>query len=229
MSVRPAFPETSWTLIVAARGGAPGACAELARRYYRPVHAFIAALVRDPTDADDLTQGFFERAFVMGRLVEQVDRERGHFRPFLMEAARNWVRDWWRRGQRGPRLVRPDAEPRGWQQIPEEATPPAEAVFHDAWVRALLDHALARVREVCAAKGQGVHLEIFLCRFASPTSRAPGWAELGAPHGLDEKAARNRAETVSRHFRLVLREMLVVETGSAEAADAEIEALLAGL
>jgi hypothetical protein len=55
------------------------------------------------------------------------------------------------------------------------------------------------------------------------------WKELGEAYGLDEKAARNRAETVARHFRLVLRDMLTDEVGSEQSADEEIATLLAFL
>jgi hypothetical protein len=55
------------------------------------------------------------------------------------------------------------------------------------------------------------------------------WRELGMAYGIDEKAARSRAETVARHFRLALRELLATETGSESLVDAEIAALLAFL
>ena len=64
---------------------------------------------------------------------------------------------------------------------------------------------------------------MYLCDAPEP----PSWRELGTTVGIDEKAARSRTETVARHFRLVLREILREEAGTEESVDEEIAALLA--
>jgi hypothetical protein len=118
--------------------------------------------------------------------------------------------------------------------------PAAEAAFHHAWVKVTLAEALARVRALCLKREQEVHLQLFEERYLCEADVAPSWEELGARYGLDQKAARDRADTVVRHFRLVLRRMLrgeiVVPGGGAgrlqvtEAAiDEEIKALLSPL
>jgi hypothetical protein len=79
------FPQTSWTLIEAIRGGgdaAAPALAELASRYYRPAYAYITAILRDqgmllgPDQTEELTQAFFTLTVVSGRLLSRVDRAR---------------------------------------------------------------------------------------------------------------------------------------------------------
>ena len=55
------FPQTSWTLIDAVREGGDGArpaLEEFTRRYYGPAYAYIAAILRDRGEAEDLTQEF---------------------------------------------------------------------------------------------------------------------------------------------------------------------------
>lgn len=58
------LPQTSWTLLAAARGEGGEAVAareEFVRRYYPPVHAYLAAILRDavgPVEPEELTQGF---------------------------------------------------------------------------------------------------------------------------------------------------------------------------
>jgi hypothetical protein len=94
-------------------------------------------------------------------------------------------------------------------------------------VCALLETALEKVRQICATRGQQEHFELFRGRYYGDAPDQPSWRELGERFGLDEKAARNRTETVGRHFRFVLREMLAAEAGSVEAVDEEIAALLA--
>jgi hypothetical protein len=82
-----------------------------------------------------------------------------------------------------------------------------------------------------------MHLELFEARYLGEADLAPSWDELGARHGMDQKTARDRADTVARHFRLVLRRMLRNEItapgGSGHvteaAIDEEIKALLSPL
>jgi DNA-directed RNA polymerase specialized sigma24 family protein len=227
------FPETSWTLLrVAREGGQTGtaALADFGQRYYRPAYAYILAIVKDQEEAKEITQGFFEAAVLSGRLLAVVDQTKGSFRPYLKQALRNYVIDCHRKelrqAKRMPQAVRPDQDSRGWEGLSDAFSPPAESAYHTEWVRALLEGALERVRRVCEAKGQMDHFELFIRRYLSASGEPPAWRDLGMPFDLDEKAARSRTETVARHFRLVLREMLVIDIGSENGADEEIATLL---
>ncbi len=84
----------------------------------------------------------------------------------------------------------------------------AESAFHRAWVELILTDALTRVRMLCLQRNQKIHLELFEARYLSESEIPPSWAELGGRHGMDERAARERADTVARHFRMILRRML---------------------
>jgi len=225
------FPQTSWTLLAAAAGSDDGRAAareEFFARYYRPVRAYIGAIVRDPEQTDELTQSFFERAVLSGRLLNAADRSKGSFRPFLKQALRNFVKDHFRRERTaGSATVRPDAGTHGWDGLtdgPQAAS--VETEYDRAWVRNLLEVALSRVAAACAAKGQDRHFQMFCGRYLHESGEQPSWRDLGQPFDLDEKAARNRTETVARHFRFVLRQMLAEETGSGAGADVELAELL---
>jgi DNA-directed RNA polymerase specialized sigma24 family protein len=225
------FPSTSWTLLAEVRAGGEAAKAardELVARYYRPVRAYLQAIVRDLEKAEELTQSFFERVVLSGRLIRAADPGRGSFRPYVKKALRNFVADDRRRRPLGGApVVRPDDATQGWDAVTDQTQPrSAETEYHNAWVRALLEVALEKVRETCMARGQQDHFQLFVRRYMNETGEEPSWRDLGQPFGLDEKAARNRTETVARHFRLVLRRILVEETGSAEEATAEVSALL---
>ena len=226
-----ALPPTSWTLLAEAAGDDPGGARdELVARYYGPVQAYVRAISRDPERTQDLTQAFFEHVVLSGRLLRAADRRRGSFRALLKQALRNFLTDDVRRRQLAVRReVHPDADTQGWDAVGASAVDSAEVAYHDAWVRALLELALARVRDTCTARGQDAHFRLFAARYLEPSAEVPSWRELGATIGVDEKAARNRTETVVRHLRLVLRRMLIDETGSASEADAELTALLARL
>lgn len=231
------LPQTSWTLLAAVRqrgAAAPVALAEFTQRYYRPAYAYIAAIVRDPAEAEDITQEFFTTVVLSGRLWARLDRAKGSFRPYFKQALRRAVLDTKRRQARQSQHQL-DAALRATRETAErerrgpagQATP--DGAFHAAWVQALLEEALTRVRQICETKGQTDHLALFLGRYLSAAAAPPSWRDLGRAYGIDEKAARSRAETVARHFRLVLRDLLVAETGSESSAEEEIATLLAFL
>ena len=224
------LPPTSWSLLDAAGRSEPAgreAMAEFARRYHRPIRAYLAALTRDEQHAADLTQEFFRDRVLNRRLLASADRRVGGFRPYLKRAVRNFFLDHLRRDVRRKRApdragYSLDARER---QVPDprDASRP-ERAFHVAWVRSLLEEALVEVRALCEARGQGPHFDVFAGRYLSATTTPPSWSDLGARFGgLDEKAARGRAETVARHFREVLRAKL----GGHAGADDELAALRA--
>ena len=226
------FPQTSWMLLEAAHGNgdkAAAALAEFTRRYYRPAYSYIAAIIQDPDEVEELTQQFFATTVVSGRLLSRVNRTKGSFRPYLKQALRNHVIDWRRKNERvRPLNMQPGAEGYDLGRI-VDPSPTPDVAFHIAWVRTLLDAALTRVQKICEEKGQTEHLKLFVGRYLSELPAPPSWRELGTVFGLDKKVARSRAETVARRFRLVLREMLFAEVGSEQSADTEIAALLAFL
>jgi hypothetical protein len=152
------------------------------------------------------------------------------------------VIDYHRRNRTQGLQTHPDqASAGGWDVMDLPGFPAAEAAFHRAWVKVTLAEALTRVRALCLKRKQEVHLHLFEARYLSEADPAPSWEELGARYGMDQKTARDRADTVARHFRLVLRRMLRNEitapVGSGRgrpqvteaAIDEEIKALLSPL
>jgi DNA-directed RNA polymerase specialized sigma24 family protein len=245
MGRRERFPETSWTLLARAREQSDqGARAreEFAQRYYRPVQQFLLLVVQDGEQARELAQEFFTKLSGPGGLLEHARREKGAFRDYLSESLRNLVRDYYRHNRMQALQTHPDqASAGGWDVVGLPGYPPAEAAFHREWVKVTLAEALTRVRALCLKRNQQVHLDLFAARYLSEADAAPSWEELGACYGMDQKTARDRADTVVRHFRLVLRRMLrneiTVPSGRGKgrpqvteaAVDEEIEALLSPL
>src|SRR5215216_45532 len=94
-SSRPeAFQMTSWTLVMEA--AAPGtkeslsALSKICKVSWYPIYAFIRRLGYSPTDAEDLTQGFFEHV-LQNKVLAHADKERGRFRSFLLGSLKNFV------------------------------------------------------------------------------------------------------------------------------------------
>ena len=237
MGVRERFPVTSWTLLSRARQQSDeGARAreDFAQKYYRPVREFLRVLVQDEEQAQVLAQEFFTRLSGPGGLFERANPEKGAFRDYLQRALRNLVIDHYRRNRKEDLETHPDQESSGgWEALTLPRFPAAEAAFHRAWVEGTLAEALTRVRALCLKRQQQMHFDLFEARYLSETEPAPSWEELGARYGLDEKAARKRADTVGRHFRLVLRRMLrneiTVPGGGVPVTGAQIDEEIKGL
>jgi RNA polymerase sigma factor (sigma-70 family) len=245
MGVRDRFPETSWTLLGKARKeGEEGIRAreDFAQRYYRPIFEFLLVVVRDSVLAEELTQEFFCRLSEKGGIFAHAEQSHGVFRTYLMTALRNLVTDHYRKAAPlDVKQTHPDQWSGGWDLVNQADLGSAEATFHNEWVKSTLMDVLSRVREICLARGQQAHLELFEARYLSDSQPAASWDELGARFGLDQKTARTRAATVARHFRLALRRLLrqqvnvssVGGRGKAQlteaAIDKEIEALLGPL
>ena len=227
------FPLTSWDLLAAASGhGAQSATAlnEFAERYYAAVRAFIAAITRNPDDAEDLTQRFFETVILSGRLLMRADPHKGRFRSYLKQAIRNFLVDEHRRGGRSVNPeVRPDDLQEGWDSIAIEPSAGPDAALLRAWARSLVAMAVTRLEALCEAKGQHQHFELFVHRYVQDPDHPPPWREVGKKFELDEKTARSRAETAARHFRALLRNLIASDVGSEEDIDSELQSVIAVL
>lgn len=237
------FPETSWTLLARARRHCDEgvrAREDFAQRYYRPVREFLLVLVQDTDQADELAQEFFTRVSGAGGIFEHAHPAKGAFRNYLKQALRNLAADYHRRNRQEAFQMHPDqADGGGWDGMELSGFSAAEAAFHQAWVKVTLAEALTSVRALCLKRKQEMHLDLFEARYLGEADLTPTWDELGARYGMDQKAARERADTVVRHFRLVLRRMLrneiEIPSGARRphvieaAIDDEIRALLSPL
>src|SRR5579859_6423650 len=81
------FPNTRWSVVLAARRqGTPEAGAALeaiCKLYWPPLFAYVRRSGYPEADAQDVTQEFF-RQLLEKRWLEDVDREKGKLRTFLM-------------------------------------------------------------------------------------------------------------------------------------------------
>src|SRR2546426_433020 len=83
------FQPTLWTKVIGPAGSSSPegreALNELCRIYWFPLYAFIRGQGIDSHKAKDLTQDFFIH-LLENHLVKQADREKGHFRSFLLSS-----------------------------------------------------------------------------------------------------------------------------------------------
>jgi hypothetical protein len=175
-----------------------------------------------------LTQRFFETVVLSGRLLTRADRKKGSFRPYLKQAIRNFLVDEYRREARAVNPdIRPDALEGGWEGIVSESAPGPDQALLREWARSLVAMALDRLEKACHDNDQTQHFQLFVHRYLADAEHPPPWRQVGEAFGLDEKIARSRAETASRRFRTLLRDLIASDIGSEDDIDEELQAVIA--
>ena len=100
------FNTTRWSLVIGTRADSDdgrAALETLCCAYRSPVAAYLRARGHPPSDADDMTQAFFEQ-LLRRRMHAMADPARGRFRGFLLASLRNFLssqREHERAGKRG--------------------------------------------------------------------------------------------------------------------------------
>jgi RNA polymerase sigma-70 factor (ECF subfamily) len=212
-SARAAFRTTHWSAVLTARNkdssAARAALGELCRAYWYPLYAYIRRRGNAPADAEDLTQGFFERLLekdFLGDLTPGM----GRFRSFLLAALKHYLANEWHRSQtqkRGGGCVifsfdNQAPEERYQYEPVEEVTP--ESLFEQRWAMTTLERVLERLREEFAA-GEKAELFDELKVFLLADESASSYAEIGSRTGLKEGTVKVAVHRLRRRYGELLR------------------------
>jgi RNA polymerase sigma-70 factor (ECF subfamily) len=231
----PRFQTTRWTLI----GGAGDACGRDAawdhfcRSYWYPVYAFIRRHGTPADQAADLTQGFF------AKLIEQdwlatVERRETRFSTLLVTILKNHLA---KRHHHDAALKRGGGEvplsldlarAENWFGAEPAASDTPESLFEKRWALAVMDAALARLREECEVCGKAAlfaALSPFLSREPSPGDYGQAAARLGIqPKSVPVSVHRLRAD-----YRAMVREEVAAGLNNRQLVDEEMSALARAL
>lgn len=160
-----AFPPTRHSVVRAIASADPEARRDaygtLVGAYWRPVYAYIRfRWRRDPSEAQDLTQEFFARAFEKEYLA-QYDPARARFRTFVrtcLDAFLANERQSATRLKRGGRVVLQSldfsAADRDLAEHVSSPDPDPEAWFRAEWIRSLFGDTVDQLRARCEATGR---------------------------------------------------------------------------
>lgn len=173
-----AFASTQWSVILEARQDSAGgrvALGQLCSAYWRPVYGYLRRRGHAPSDAEDLTQGFF--AYLLeSDFLERPDPAKGRFRGYLIGALRHYLGGHFekmsaRKRGGGTEFVSWDAATAEREDGPFVATADdPSASFERSWALTLLARALERLSGEQVAAGKARQFEVlrtFLS--ASPT------------------------------------------------------------
>lgn len=219
------FPRTRWSLVLEARESDPAALAELCRAYWYPLYCYARRLVPEPSDAEDLTQGFFE-SLLSREGLKSASAERGRLRSFLMTGLKNHALEQYRRGsaqKRGGGVVPVEfdaleAEQRYALEPRDEATPEVE--FDRAWARELLAAVLHKLGESYRAAGKGAVFEALQSNLTGGGS--DDYAAAESALGISAGAVRFAAFKLRERYREMLRAAILETVTSEEEAEEEL-------
>lgn len=204
-----AFPHTRWTLVGAlSGGGAEGerALGELCGMYWYPVYAFLRWSGAPPSDAEDLTQGFFLR-LLQNDLLAAADASKGKLRTYLLTALKRFRISEYRKetAQKrggGQGLIQLDAvaaEER-FRFEPRELDDP-EVLFERRWAHSLLDEALRRLEAEYAQSGKPEIFEVASPFLAGRELGDANYAQLGDELGISAGAVQVAVHRMRKRFR----------------------------
>jgi RNA polymerase sigma factor (sigma-70 family) len=208
------FLTTHWSVVDAVGGtdspAARQALERLCQTYWYPLYAFVRRKGSSPEEAEDLTQGFFERA-IEKKYFAQVDRSQGRFRAYLLACLKHFLadaRDHERAAKRGggKPIVSFDSltAAERYQREPADTLTP-EKLYDLQWARALVAQARARLREEYAAAGKN-ELHTFLNCLEPGAAERLTYAEIGRRLNKTESAIKNEAARLRQRFHLLLRD-----------------------
>lgn len=229
------FPATRWTLVAQVRsGGDSGAKAleELCAMYWYPVYVYARRDGARPSDAEDLTQGFFARLLERGDL-KAVDAAKGRLRSYLLRALKNFSIS---EGEKQRALKRgggvvvvpidgTEAEGR-FREEPADVSDPS-VLFERRWALGLLEEAFARTKSEYESSDKGDLFAALSPMMAGRSDRREGYAALGESLGMSAGAVQVAVHRLRKRYRGQLEEAVAETVERPEDVAEELRHILA--
>ncbi|HOX55696.1 MAG TPA: sigma-70 family RNA polymerase sigma factor [Candidatus Paceibacterota bacterium] len=208
---RQLFPNTLWSVVLQAKGKMQPGLAKLCAMYREPLLTHLRSLGYGHHDASDYVQGFF--ADLLRRdFLNNVEREKGKFRSFLLCSLKNYLHDQWDRQQAlkrggGVCVKSLDEEDEDGQPVvepPDHHTGP-DIEFDRAWANAVVARALSRTEQECRESGKG---ELFAALQPMLNAEPDGatYAEIGQRFGMSEGAVKVAAHRLRSRLGALIRD-----------------------
>ena len=230
------FPNTRWSVVLAARRqGTPEAGAALeaiCKLYWHPLFTYVRRCGYPEADAQDVTQEFF-RQLLEKRWLDDVDREKGKLRTFLMVALKGFMSKERRRAQAqrrggGHAHAEFNTEFAESKFAADKNTPGPDEAYDRQWALTLLDLAMDRLRGEFVEAGRNDHFEVLKGCLTADRGTID-YVEMAARMGMNEGAARVAVHRLRKRFREVYREEIAQTLAEGTNAEEEMRHLAAAL
>lgn len=225
------FPNTHWSVILTAQSGVAAGLDRLCESYRPPLVAYLRGTGKNPADADDLVQGFFEH-LLSRNFLGAVGPERGRFRTFLIASLKNYLRDrhdWSTAQKRGGGIA-----PASLETLAEEnlsgshaGEPPGapDRAYDCAWAGTLVGNALHQLAEECSQARRRELIEV-MEPILYQDETAGGYREAGERLGISEGAARLAAKRLRDRLRHLIRWQVRQTVATDEQVEGELRYLI---
>jgi RNA polymerase sigma-70 factor (ECF subfamily) len=230
----PAFATTHWSIVREAQGESPAAqeaLEKLCRTYWRPIYSFVRRQGIGPTDAEDLTQGFFA-SLLEHRNLNAVRKEQGRLRSYLLGALKYFLGEERRRAMaikrgKGQRLI-PLEELRAGERVglePADAVT-AELLYERRWAFTVLDRVLNLLKDEYQIADNLVLFDS-LKQLLPGEPDAPPQKDVAAQLGMTENAVRQAFYRFRQRYQSLLREEIAHTVATPGDIEDELRHLIA--
>jgi RNA polymerase sigma factor (sigma-70 family) len=211
------FDLTRWSIVLQAKADSSLALNTLFETYRRPILRWLKSQGISDADAQDTVQSFFV-TLLQRRFLDNVQREKGKFRTFLLTSLKNFLRDAHerrlakKRGSGSTPLSLDEPNPDGTPfSVPDAGATAPDAEYDRNWAKAILDEGIRQLVDQSTNPTLVVALQPAL--FKDPD--ALSLAEIGAKTGLTEANVKVAAHRLRKALGRIIRE-LVAQTVTTE-------------
>lgn len=213
------FQPTRWSVVLRAQEKSEVALGELCATYRGPLLIWLQAQGVVRPDAEDLIQGYF--AHLLSRdFLENVAREKGAFRTFLLRCLKNFIRDQIDKGKAakrggGLRIESLDEIAGDGQLVhqPSASGASPDLAYDRAWAQTVLDRALQQLEAEAARTGHAeLCVELTPVMFADET--AASYAQIATRLGMTPGAVTTAAHRLRFRLKVIIREEILQTVAS---------------
>jgi RNA polymerase sigma factor (sigma-70 family) len=231
------FPTTRVSAVRGTASGDPGerqqAWEALIAAYWKPAYKHVRIRWKAaPEDAEDVVQGFFERA-IKKDFFGPYDAGRGRFRTFLRVCLDGHIANEAKAQRRRKRGGGAPALSLDFEAAEDEivragaaAWESPEECFDREWRRSVFALAIEALRRECEAGGKSAHFSIFERYDLCVAPRRPTYEELGRALGIPATTVTNHLAFARRELRRLVVAKIREITGSEDELRAEARLLL---
>ena len=231
------FLTTRWSVVLAAGHQslpeADEAMATLCQTYWYPLYAYVRRQGHSPHDAQDLTQEFFARFLEKG-FIDEVRRERGRFRSFLLAALKHFLANEWDRARAlkrggGRELISLDeqeAECRYALEPKDELSP--DRIYERRWAMLLLERVLDRLKRESGEAGKARQFDLLKESLSGGKESLP-YADIARQLKTTEDAVKVAVHRLRRRYRELLRAEIAETVATADEVEDEVRYLFSVL
>jgi RNA polymerase sigma-70 factor (ECF subfamily) len=227
------FMTTHWSVVLEAQGEsatAQEALEKLCRTYWRPIYAFVRRQGIGPSDAEDLTQGFFAQ-LLERRDLSAVRREKGRLRSYLLTALKHFMADEWRRAKaikrgKGKRPIPLEELCAGeWMDMEPFDSLTADRIYERRWAATVLDRALDLLKQEYATS---VNAALFdsLAQLLPNEPGTPSRAQIAQRFGMTENALAQAFHRFRQRYQTLIRQEIAHTVATPADIDDELRHLI---